>query len=190
MSDQNKLAEFRPMEPNVAYIGEAVSIKGEMSVPDVIVVDGTFEGELTARSIRIGPSGVIRGNIIATDADVHGSISEKLEIKQLMILRSTARVQGNVSYGELQIEKGAMISGEFSSTDFRSERKQGVKPELAAAPVKLDRLKLTVGGAESHRPSGAETGRLPPAANVANSQGGTNVSTMPVVDLADVKVSS
>lgn len=190
MSELSKIADFRPMEPNVAYIGEAVSIKGEMSVPDVIVVDGTFEGELTARSIRIGPSGVIRGNIIATDADVHGSISEKLEIKQLMILRSTARVQGNVSYGELQIEKGAVISGEFSSTDFRSERKQGSKGEHGVAPVKLDRLKLTVGGADTHRATNVDTGRLPPAANVSNAQSGTNVSTMPVVDLADVKVSS
>jgi len=186
VTEQNKSGEFRPMEPNVAYIGEGVSIKGEIAVPDVIVVDGIVEGELTARSIRIGPSGVIKGNIVATDADVHGSISEKLEIKQLMILRSTARVQGNVSYGELQIEKGAVISGEFASTDFRSERKAG-KPE-PVTPGKVERLKLTVGtGGDAPRAPNAEPGRLP---NVANTQINPNVSNIPVVDLADIKASS
>lgn len=187
MTEQNKLGDFRPMEQNVAYIGEGVSIKGEISVPDVIVVDGTVEGDLTARSIRIGPSGVIKGNIVATDADVHGSITEKLEVKQLMILRATARVQGNVSYGELQIEKGAVISGELASTDFRPERKAG-KPE-PAPPGKVERLKLTVGaGGDASRAANAEPGRLP---NVASAgQTTPNVSNIPVVDLADLKATS
>ncbi len=184
MTDQSKFGDFRPMEPNVAYIGEGVSIKGEISVPDVIVVDGSVEGDLTARSIRIGPSGVIKGNIVATDADVHGSISEKLEIKQLMILRATARVQGNVSYGELQIEKGAVISGEFASTDFRSERKQG-KIE-AASPAKLERLKLTVGGPGD----GPRSASVHDAPRAAAGGAAANISNMPVVDLTDLKASS
>ena len=48
---------FRLAEPNVAYIGEGVIIKGEINVPDVIVVEGAVEGDVTARSVRIGTSG-------------------------------------------------------------------------------------------------------------------------------------
>ncbi len=140
MAGFEKADGFRPSEPNVAYIGEGVSFKGEIAVPDVIVVDGVVEGDLTARSIRVGPSGAIKGNIVATDADVHGIIAEKLEVKQLLIVRATGRIEGNVSYGELQIEKGAVISGGFSSTDFRSEKKP---VKLDQAENKMEKLKIT-----------------------------------------------
>ncbi|MEI7803977.1 MAG: polymer-forming cytoskeletal protein [Hyphomicrobiales bacterium] len=140
MADHNKVDDFRPSESNVAYIGEGVTVKGEISVPDIIVVDGTVEGDLTARSIRVGPSGIIKGNIVSTDADVHGSISEKLEVKQLLIVRATGRIDGNISYGEVQIEKGAVISGAFASTDFRSDKKTA---KVDQNQGKLERLKIT-----------------------------------------------
>ena len=63
--------ELRLAEANVAYIGKGVTIKGEINAPDVIVVDGTIEGNVTARSIRVGASGVIKGNVTSEDADVH-----------------------------------------------------------------------------------------------------------------------
>jgi cytoskeletal protein CcmA (bactofilin family) len=40
-----------------------------------------------------------------------------------LILRSTGRVDGNISYGLLQIEQGASIAGGLSSTDYRPEQK-------------------------------------------------------------------
>ncbi len=140
MSDQSKMNDFRPSEPNVAYIGEGVTVKGEISVPDIIVVDGIVEGELTARAIRVGPSGAIKGNIISTEADVHGTISEKLEVKQLLIVRATGRIDGNISYGEVQIEKGAVISGGFASTDFRSDKRA---PKIEPSQNKTERLRIT-----------------------------------------------
>jgi len=117
--------EFSHGEQNVAYIGEGCVFKGVLQVPDSIVIDGVVEGDLSARSIKVGPSGALKGNIVATEADVQGTVSENLEVKQLLIVRVTGRVEGSVSYGELQLEKGAVITGSFSSTDFRSERKPG-----------------------------------------------------------------
>lgn len=147
MPENGKVDDFRPNEPNVAYIGEGVTVKGEISVPDIIVVDGIVEGELTARAIRVGATGAIKGNIICTEAEVHGSVSEKIEVKQLLIVRATGRVEGHISYGEVQIEKGAVISGDFSSTDFRSD-KRTTKVEQPTA--KLERLKITHQGEGRH----------------------------------------
>jgi cytoskeletal protein CcmA (bactofilin family) len=66
-------------EPNVAYIGPGVTIKGEISAPDVIVVDGTIEGDVTPRSIRVGVSGSIKGNVVSDEAEVHGHASREME---------------------------------------------------------------------------------------------------------------
>ena len=55
---------FRLGTPDIAYIGAGVTVKGAIVVPDAIVVDGVVEGDVTAQSIRIGPSGAIKGNVI------------------------------------------------------------------------------------------------------------------------------
>ena len=103
--------ELRLAEPNVAYIGKGVTIKGQINAPDIIVVDGTVEGDVTARSIRVGVSGVIKGNVTSEDADVHGSLSEKVEVREFLLVRATGRIEGNVSCGDVQVEKGAVLAG-------------------------------------------------------------------------------
>jgi len=122
-------AVFNTNEPNVVYIGEGCVFKGELQAPEALIIDGTVEGELTARSIRVGATGVVKGNIVVTDADIEGTVIEILEVKQLLTVRSTGRIEANVSYGELQLEKGAVIMGAFSSTDFRPDRKHSQQKE-------------------------------------------------------------
>ena len=143
--DHTKVEAVTPNEPNFAYIGENVRIKGEISVPDRIVLDGTIEGDLTARTVRIGPSGAIIGKLIAAEAEIYGSITEKAEIKQLLTVRSSGRITGEISYGELQLDKGAIITGAFSSTDFHTETNGG-KSEPAPAG-KPERPNVTLGAA-------------------------------------------
>jgi len=134
---------FNPNEPNVVYIGEGCSFKGALQAPDSLIIDGTVEGDLTARSIRVGSSGVVKGNIVATDADIQGTVSENIEVKQLLTVRSSGRIEANVTYGELQLEKGAVIMGAFSSTDFRSERKQVKDRKDKDAPLQSEKIRLT-----------------------------------------------
>ena len=133
MSNDN----FRLAEPNVAYIGEGVTIKGEINVPDVIVVEGAVEGDVTARSVRIGTSGSIKGNLVASEADVHGSLSENAEVKQFLLVRSTGRIEGNVTCGDVQVEKGAVLAGGVFSVSGKDAAAS--KTELSAAN---DRVKL------------------------------------------------
>jgi cytoskeletal protein CcmA (bactofilin family) len=113
------------------YIGEGVTIKGEISVPDTLVVYGTLEGDVSAGNLVVGETGVIKGRVVvAQNAEIFGKVFDRLNVKALMILRSTSRVDANVSYGMLQIEQGATLIGGISSSDYRPEQRQ-VKPEPA-----------------------------------------------------------
>ncbi|WP_424361856.1 bactofilin family protein [Methylocystis parvus] len=161
----NTTTGFRPDQENVVYIGAGVTLKGEISVPDLIVVDGTVEGDVTARVVCVGQSGVISGNIAATEADISGWITDHIEIKQLLIVRSTGRVEGRVMYGEIELEKGAVVTGDLSATDdYRAVAKPVAQGKAAvqerveiaapAAPVaksgnSLDRLNDAVRAAKS-----------------------------------------
>jgi len=129
----NTASGFRPDQENVAYIGAGVTLKGEISVPDLIVVDGAVEGDITARVVCVGQSGVVRGNLSATEADISGWVAEHVEIKQLLIVRATGRVEGRVVYGEIELEKGAVVTGDLSTTDdYRAAAK--ATPSKVAAP--------------------------------------------------------
>ena len=79
--NQNIRLEYRSGGDNTdqlrRYAAELVAL-----APDVIVVDGTIEGNVSARSIRVGATGIIKGNVTSEDADVHGSLSEKVEVTE------------------------------------------------------------------------------------------------------------
>ena len=45
-----------------------MTLKGEISASDLIIVDGAIEGDVSARVIQVGQGGVIRGNVSATEA--------------------------------------------------------------------------------------------------------------------------
>lgn len=118
-------------DANRLYIGEGVTIKGEISVPDTLVVCGVLKGDVTVGNLIVGETGAIKGRItVAENAEISGKVYEKLDVKCLLILRATGRVDGNISYGLLQIEQGASIAGGLSSTDYRPEQK----------PQKVDNL--------------------------------------------------
>jgi len=111
-------------DANRLYIGEGVTIRGEISVPDTLVVCGVLEGDVTVGNLIVGETGSIKGRItVAENAEISGKVFEKLDVKCLLILRSTGRVDGNISYGLLQIEQGASIAGGLSSTDYRPEQR-------------------------------------------------------------------
>jgi cytoskeletal protein CcmA (bactofilin family) len=94
-------------DANRLYIGEGVTIKGEISVPDTLVVCGVLEGDVSVGNLVVGETGAIKGRItVAENAEISGKVFEKLDVKCLLILRSTGRVDGNISYGLLQIEQG------------------------------------------------------------------------------------
>lgn len=128
----NAIAGFRPEQENVVYIGAGVTVKGEFSVPDLLVVDGVVEGDVTARGVVVGRSGVIRGHVAAEEADVSGSISDHVEISELLTVRSTGRVEGRVIYREMELEKGAVVTGDLSAT---SDERAGARPAPAAKIV-------------------------------------------------------
>ncbi|MGJ0395280.1 MAG: bactofilin family protein [Methylocystis sp.] len=158
--------DFRPEEENVAYIGAGVTLKGELSASDLVIVDGAIEGDVSARVLQVGQGGVIRGNVSATEADVAGWISDHIEIKQLLVVRASGRVEGKITYGEIELEKGAVIAGDLTALeDYRAAKpaatarasaERAERAEVAPPPPKpstssIDRINEAVRSAAAAR---------------------------------------
>ena len=80
-------------------------------VPGRAVINGSLEGDLQADEILVGAQGKLIGNIKVRKADVFGEIHDTLLASEHLIIRSTGRVNGNASYGEIEIERGGLVQG-------------------------------------------------------------------------------
>lgn len=123
-------------------IGEGVTVTGTFSIPSKAVINGTLNGELTADEIMVGKQGKLTGKITARNADVHGETHDTLTIANHLILRSTGKIHGRATYGELEIERGGLVSGTVLPEDAASStpassvitRSQGSAAPQNAAP--------------------------------------------------------
>src|SRR5437016_9187822 len=95
-------------------IGPGVSVKGEITSCNRLIVQGKIEAKLAdCPNVVIKEGGVFNGESTTEDADVQGSFDGKLVARKRLIIRATGRVSGDISYGEIEIERGGKISGEI-----------------------------------------------------------------------------
>jgi cytoskeletal protein CcmA (bactofilin family) len=126
MTDNEAAAE------GCAFFGDGVTFKGSISVPQKLVIHGTVEGDIESRELFVGPTGVIKGNVRVDEADVQGKIFENIEAKTCLRLGKTGQIEGKAVYGEIEIEKGGVLSGEISSID-RTSNPQTTPVQLTKA---------------------------------------------------------
>lgn len=93
-------------------VGRDISLSGNITACDRLVVEGTVEANLTeAGAIEIADGGVFRGSAEVDDAEIGGHFEGGLTVRRKLIIRSTGRVQGTVRYGRLVVESGGEIAG-------------------------------------------------------------------------------
>lgn len=127
----------RTPEADTLYIGQGVTIKGAVVVSTIVVVDGVLEGDIDVENLFVRATGTISGKIkVAQNAEIAGNVLEKLDVKGLLILRAGGRVNGSISFGTLTIERGATITGEVSSADYRTNQQSSYRAgQQSPAPV-------------------------------------------------------
>ncbi len=93
-------------------VGREIVLSGEIRTCDKLVVEGRVEATLAdSRAIEIAATGQYKGTAQITTADIAGRFDGDLDVKGRLTVRSTGRVTGMIRYGELEIERGGVISG-------------------------------------------------------------------------------
>ena len=73
------------------------SFKGEFKSECDFRVDGNFEGSIeTNGKVVIGKNGRIEGTVVCSSADIEGAINGTIHVKDLLSIRSTGEVKGDV----------------------------------------------------------------------------------------------
>jgi cytoskeletal protein CcmA (bactofilin family) len=89
-------------------IVEATQIKGDIFSPADFRLDGELIGNFTSNGkLVIGPSGKVIGDVVCKNADIEGVFTGKITVNELLNIKATAFVEGEVCIGKLAIEPGA-----------------------------------------------------------------------------------
>jgi cytoskeletal protein CcmA (bactofilin family) len=102
-------------------VGKEIKLSGTISACDQLLVEGTIEADLKdCDDLNIAEAGLFKGTATIGEADIRGRFEGTLTVRDL-IIRSTARVTGQIRYAHLQIERGGQISGDIVSLDAGDE---------------------------------------------------------------------
>jgi cytoskeletal protein CcmA (bactofilin family) len=92
-------------------IVEGTTIKGDIISPADFRLDGHLIGNFqTKGKIVIGPAGSVKGDIVCKNADIEGQFSGKIQVAEILNIKSKATIQGDVICGKLSVEPGAEFS--------------------------------------------------------------------------------
>lgn len=113
-SNNKRMAKNSDIVQDLAInrIVEGTTIEGEIKCESNIRIDGTFKGDLSTKGrLVVGPNGTIDGAVICQNAEVEGLIKGRVNVQQLLSLKGTARVEGDIFTDKLAIEPGATFTG-------------------------------------------------------------------------------
>lgn len=99
-------------EQKKLIVGRDIFLNGEIRTCDSLVVEGKVEAVLSdCRAMDIAQSGEFKGSAEIESADISGRFDGDLVVRSRLTIRGTGKVLGKIRYGQLEVERGGVISG-------------------------------------------------------------------------------
>lgn len=96
----------------INIIRKGTVIKGDITCQGDIRIDGELKGKLISEGkVVVGATGIIDGEVTCKNADISGTLNAVLKVKELLLLKSTANIIGDIKTTKLSIEPGANFTG-------------------------------------------------------------------------------
>jgi len=99
-------------------IVDGTHIKGDIKADSNFRIDGILVGSIdTLGKLVVGPSGRIEGNVKCANADIEGEMTGNIIVDGLLNIKSTAKIQGDITTNQIGIEIGAQFKGICNYTE-------------------------------------------------------------------------
>ena len=105
-------ARAEQTEPRQLIVGHGVSLSGEITACDRLVIEGSVEANLhNCHDVNVSETGLFKGIASVDNAEVRGRVEGELIVRKRLLIRATGHVSGKIAYSEIEIEHGGKISG-------------------------------------------------------------------------------
>lgn len=117
-------------------IVEATTIIGNITSKADFRLDGILQGNFQSEGkLVIGVAGAVIGEITCKNCDIEGKFEGKINVEELLSIKSTATIIGDVQAEKLAVEPGAIFTAtctmKSSSVKSLSQQKDGQKEKTA-----------------------------------------------------------
>ena len=111
----------------INLISAGTNVNGDIESNSGFRIDGQLKGKMNIKGkVVIGASGVITGDIFCQNLEVSGQVTGNIQAGELVSLKATARVNGEIITSKLAIEPGAVFTGNCRM-DAEARRKEAVQ---------------------------------------------------------------
>ena len=119
------------------YIGQGITLSGEIESCDHLVVEGTVEAALKGASVlEIAEAGAYFGTVDIDEATIAGRFEGDLTVRGRLTIKASGSITGAITYKELAIEAGATLDGKVTPLEAKASaagRKVGGNNKSAKA---------------------------------------------------------
>ena len=92
-------------------LGAGSKVVGDLNASSDIRLDGELEGNLKCGGkLILGPKGNIKGEIDCQNAVVEGTIHGQLRVRELLHVKESAHITGQITTSKLMVQSGAVFN--------------------------------------------------------------------------------
>jgi cytoskeletal protein CcmA (bactofilin family) len=121
-----------------AAIGRSIRIRGEVSGDEDLLIQGHVDGtvNLGQHAVTVGSEGEVKADITARLVTVEGRVVGDLTAQEQVILRGSARVEGDITAPRVVLEDGAQFRGgvDMGEPAGRGKGSSGAAPASGTTP--------------------------------------------------------
>lgn len=112
----------------ILTVGNDILLKGEIATCDRLVIEGEVDAKLNdVHTVEIAETGSFRGKAEIEDAEISGVFEGDLVVRNRLTIYSTGKVRGNITFGEIEIERGGELTGTIAIVGQSPASKQKEK---------------------------------------------------------------
>jgi cytoskeletal protein CcmA (bactofilin family) len=99
-------------------IGKSVRVQGDVEFQGGLHLDGRIVGSVRSDESRestlsVSETGFIEGTVQVPNVLLNGAVKGDIRARERVVLGATARVEGSVYYGTIEMTLGAQIKGKL-----------------------------------------------------------------------------
>ena len=80
------------------------------------MIEGRVEAKLSdVHTVEIAECGSFKGTAEVEDAEISGVFEGDLIVRNRLVIYSSGEVRGNITYGEIEIERGGRLTGQIKT---------------------------------------------------------------------------
>jgi len=97
---------------NINTLVEGTSAEGTINTSSDLRIDGQVNGTVNCGGkLIVGPTGNVEGDINSQNAVIEGRVQGNIIIQDILDVRETATVNGEIKTGKLLVQNGATFTG-------------------------------------------------------------------------------